>query len=46
MFAAGKCWKRDGWIISMYKALGDPYKTMKAKKLKLPAEAKNESCDC
>lgn len=43
MFAVGKCWKKDGWIISMYKRIGDPYITVKVKKAKVPAQERTES---
>jgi len=33
-FAVGKCWKKDGWIISIYQGIGDPHKTMKIRKEK------------
>jgi hypothetical protein len=34
MEAAGVCWKRNGWILSLYKRLGDPYITLKVRRLK------------
>jgi hypothetical protein len=34
MFAFGKCLKRDGWIISVYRGARDPYDTIKVKKVK------------
>ena len=36
LFAVGKCWKRDGWIISVYLRLGDRYATVKLKKTATP----------
>ena len=34
MEAAGVCWKRNGWILSLYKRLEDPYITLKVRRLK------------
>jgi len=33
ILAVGKCWKRDGWIISVYQRLGDRYATLKIKRV-------------
>ena len=37
MYALGKCWKREGWIISMYQRIGDRYATLKIKRTKSQA---------
>jgi hypothetical protein len=34
MEAAGVCWRRGGWIFSIYKRIGDPYPTLKVRRLK------------
>lgn len=40
MFAAGKCWKKDGWIISVYQGVEDPYVTLKLRKMKTRVDEK------
>lgn len=35
LFALGKCWKKGRWMVSIYQRIGDPYVTMKVKKLSL-----------
>jgi rRNA processing protein Gar1 len=34
MFAVGKCWKKKGWIISVYGRVDELYYTLKARKEK------------
>lgn len=31
MYAVGVCWKRDGWIFSLYKRVGEAYPTLKVR---------------
>jgi len=33
MIAAGKCWKREGWILSIYIKAGDRHVTLKARRI-------------
>jgi hypothetical protein len=33
LLGSGKCWKKDGWVVSIYKQAGDRYHTLKLKKL-------------
>jgi len=40
LFASGMCLKRDGWIVSVYRGMGDPYGTIKVRKAKNLAEDK------
>lgn len=40
MFAVGKCWKKGEWIVSIYRCVGEPYKTLKVKKVEVPAQSK------
>jgi hypothetical protein len=42
LYALGKCWKREGWIISMYQRIGDRYATLKIKRMKSPAQETSE----
>jgi len=38
LFASGICLKRDGWIVSVYRGMGDPYGTIKVRKAENLAE--------
>jgi len=38
LFAIGKCWIKGRWMVSMYQRMGDPYVTMKVKKLDISAK--------
>jgi len=41
MFAAGKCWKRNGWILSLYSQAGDQHATFKVRRIKPIMNEKN-----
>jgi len=32
MYAVGVCWKRGGWIFSVYMRMGDAYPTLKVRR--------------
>ncbi len=34
MYAVGVCWKRKGWIFSVYKCVGDAYPTLRVRRVK------------
>ncbi len=34
LYALGRCQKRDGWIISIYRRIGEPYNTIRIRKVK------------
>ena len=34
LLVVGRCWKKDGWVVSVYQRIGDPYITMKVRKVK------------
>jgi hypothetical protein len=34
MYAVGVCWKRGGWMFSIYMRRGDAYPTMKVRRVK------------
>lgn len=34
MEAAGVCWRRDGWLFSIYKRNGEKYPTLRVRRLK------------
>lgn len=38
MYAVGVCWKRGGWIFSVYRRAGEAYPTLKVRRVK------GESC--
>ena len=42
MYALGKCWKREGWIVSVYQQTGDRYATLKIKRMKSRAQETSE----
>jgi hypothetical protein len=46
LYALGKCWKREGWIISMYQRIGDRYATVKIRKAEFPAQETGELKVC
>lgn len=33
MYAVGLCWKRDGWVFSLYKRLGEAYPTLNVRRV-------------
>jgi len=40
VFASGKCWKKNGWIISVYRSTENKFNTVKIKKVKQPSHMK------
>ena len=34
MYAVGVCWKRGGWMFSIYMRMGDAYPTLKVRRVK------------
>jgi len=34
MYAVGVCWKRGGWVFSVYRGRGDVYATLKVRRIK------------
>jgi hypothetical protein len=43
LLGSGKCWKKDGWVVSIYKRVGDRYNTVKLKKLRKPELKKRQT---
>jgi len=39
LFAAGKCWKKEGWVISLYWQTGDKYPILKIKKVEISPQS-------
>jgi hypothetical protein len=39
MYAVGLCWKAGGWLFSFYWRIGEPYATLKVRRIKSPALA-------
>jgi len=42
LYALGRCQKRDGWIICIYRRIGEPYNTIKIRKVKTLAQNKEK----
>jgi len=42
MYAFGRCCKKDGWLLSIYKGVGDRYFTLKIRKVNHPPEDTHE----
>jgi hypothetical protein len=38
----GLCWKAGGWLFSLYWRIGEPYATLKVRRIKSPALAEVE----
>ena len=34
MYAVGLCWRRGGWVFSVYRRRGDVYATLKVRRMK------------